>query len=76
MAEDGADVVIAHLGVTTKGSIGATTATILEEAPAKVQGLCDATKSVNPDVITLCHGGPTQCPTMPKASTDSMGPPA
>ncbi len=42
MAVDGADVVVALLGVTTKGSIAATTATILEEAPAKVQGLCDA----------------------------------
>ena len=39
MAEDGSDGVIAHLGLTTKGSIGATTATILEEAPARVQGL-------------------------------------
>jgi len=41
MAEDGSGV-IAHLGVTTKGSIGATTATILEEAPARVQGLSAA----------------------------------
>ena len=42
MAEDGSDGVIAHLGVSTKGSIGATRATILEEAPARVQGLGDA----------------------------------
>ena len=42
MAEDGSDGVIAHLGVTTNGTIGATTATILEEAPARVQGLSDA----------------------------------
>ena len=42
MAEDGSDGVIAHLGLTTKGSIGATTATILEEAPARVQGLSAA----------------------------------
>jgi len=41
MAEDGSDGVIAHLGVSTKGSIGATRATILEEAPAKVQGRRD-----------------------------------
>jgi predicted TIM-barrel enzyme len=46
------------LGVTAKGSIGATTATILQEAPAGVQELCDAAKRVNPDAITLCHGGP------------------
>jgi predicted TIM-barrel enzyme len=62
MAKAGADVVVAHLGLTTKGSIGATTATTIEEAPAKVQALCDAAKSVNPDVITLCHGGPISMP--------------
>jgi predicted TIM-barrel enzyme len=58
MTEDGANVVMAHLGVTTKTSIGAIMTTILEEAPAKVQGLCNVAKSVNPDVIALCHGGP------------------
>jgi predicted TIM-barrel enzyme len=58
MAENGADAVIACLVVTAKGSIGATTARILREAPATVQELYDAAKSVNPDVITLCHGGP------------------
>ena len=62
MAEDGADAVIAHSGVTTKGSIGATTATILKEAPAKAQGLCNAAKSINPDVIKRHHGGPIAMP--------------
>ncbi len=62
MAKAGADVVVAHLGLTTKGSIGATTAFSLKEAPAKVQELCDAAKSVNPDIICLCHGGPISMP--------------
>lgn len=62
MAEAGADVVVAHLGLTTKGAIGASTAYTLEEAPAKVQELCDAAKQVNPDVICLCHGGPISMP--------------
>jgi predicted TIM-barrel enzyme len=62
MAEAGADVIVAHLGLTTKGSIGATSALTLEEAPQKVQELCDAAKSVKPDVITLCHGGPISMP--------------
>ena len=62
MAKAGADVVVAHLGLTTKGSIGASTAVSLEEAPAKVQELCDAAKEVNPDVICLCHGGPISMP--------------
>ena len=62
MAEAGADVVVAHLGLTTKGSIGATTAVTLEDAPAKVQEILDAAKSVNPNVICLCHGGPISMP--------------
>ncbi len=62
MAEAGADVIVAHLGLTTKGSIGASTAYTIEEAPAKVQQLCDAAKKVNPEVICLCHGGPISMP--------------
>lgn len=62
MAEAGADIVVAHLGLTTKGSIGATTAVTLKDAPAKVQEIADAAKSVNPEVIVLCHGGPISEP--------------
>jgi len=62
MAAAGADVVVAHLGLTTKGSIGATTAITLKDAPAKVQEIVDAAKSVNPKIICLCHGGPISMP--------------
>ena len=62
MAEAGADVIVAHLGLTTKGTIGASTAYTIENAPAKVQELCDAAKKVNPNVICLCHGGPISMP--------------
>ncbi len=62
MAEAGADVVVAHMGLTTKGAIGASTAFTLEECPAKVQEICDAAKATNPDVIVLCHGGPISMP--------------
>ncbi len=62
MAEAGADIIVAHMGLTTKGAIGASTALSLEEAPAKVQEICDAAKSVNPDIIVLCHGGPISMP--------------
>jgi predicted TIM-barrel enzyme len=58
MARAGADVLIPHMGLTTKGSIGARTALTLEEAAKRVQALCDAAKAVNPDVMVLCHGGP------------------
>jgi predicted TIM-barrel enzyme len=58
MAKAGADVLIPHMGLTTKGSIGAKTALTLEQAARRVQELCDAAKSVSPDVLVLCHGGP------------------
>lgn len=62
MAAAGADMVVAHLGLTTKGSIGASTALSLEQAPARVQEICDAAKAARPDVIVLCHGGPIAMP--------------
>lgn len=58
MAEAGADIVVAHMGLTTKGSIGAQTALTLDESAKRVQEIADAAKEVNPDVIVLCHGGP------------------
>ena len=62
MAGAGADIVVAHMGLTTKGAIGATTAVSLEDAPGQVQAIADAAKSVNPDAIILCHGGPISEP--------------
>lgn len=58
MTEAGADIVIAHLGLTTKGSIGATTAVSLEVGAKQVQAMCDAARKVRRDVLVLCHGGP------------------
>jgi len=58
MAEAGADILVAHMGLTTKGTIGATTALTLEEAVKRVQSLHDIAKSVNPDILVICHGGP------------------
>jgi predicted TIM-barrel enzyme len=62
MAAAGADVVVAHLGLTTKGSIGATTAVTLKEAPGRVQEIANGAKGVNPNIICLCHGGPISMP--------------
>ena len=62
MTKAGADVIVAHLGLTTKGSIGASTAVSLEEAPQRVQEICEAAKSIRADVICLCHGGPLAMP--------------
>ena len=58
MARAGADVLVAHLGLTTKGSIGAKTALTLDEAAARVQAMHDAARAVRKDVIVICHGGP------------------
>lgn len=58
MAQAGADVLVAHLGLTTKGSIGAKTALTLDESAARVQAMHDAARKVRKDVFVICHGGP------------------
>jgi predicted TIM-barrel enzyme len=62
MAGAGADIVVAHLGLTTGGSIGAETAVRLEDAPKRIQEIADAAHGVRDDVIILCHGGPLANP--------------
>lgn len=58
MTQAGADILIPHMGLTTKGSIGAETALTLEESANRVQAMHDAAKRVRSDVLVLCHGGP------------------
>jgi predicted TIM-barrel enzyme len=60
MTEAGADVIVAHMNTTVKGSIGVSSdiAPSLEEAAGRVQEIHDAAKKVREDVIVLCHGGP------------------
>jgi len=62
MAEAGADVLVPHMGLTTKGSIGASTALTLAESARRVQAMHDAAKAVNSDILVLCHGGPIAMP--------------
>ncbi len=62
MTEAGADVVVAHAGLTTKGAIGASTSLSLEDCVGFVQKIADAAKSVRQEVIVLCHGGPISMP--------------
>ena len=62
MTEAGADVLVAHLGLTTKGTIGATTALTLDESIRRVQEIHDAAKAVREDVLVICHGGPVAEP--------------
>lgn len=58
MAQAGADVLVPHMGLTTKGAIGAHTALTLEESARRVQAMRDAAVAINPDILVLCHGGP------------------
>lgn len=58
MTEAGADIVVAHMGLTTGGAIGADTALTLEACVDKVNAIAAAAQSINPDIIVLCHGGP------------------
>ncbi len=58
MAQAGADVLVPHMGLTTKGAIGAHTALTLEESAKRVQAMRDAAIEVNPAILVLCHGGP------------------
>ncbi len=60
LTEAGADIVVAHMNTTVKGSIGVNPATAptLAESAKRVQAIHDAAKAINPDVLVLCHGGP------------------
>lgn len=62
MTHAGADVVVAHMGLTTKGSIGARTAKTLDDCVKEVQAIADASRAIRDDVIVLCHGGPIADP--------------
>ena len=58
MARAGADVLVAHAGLTTAGTIGAAVALSLDEAIGRVMEIADAGRKVRDDLIVICHGGP------------------
>ncbi len=62
MTRAGADIVVAHMGVTTGGSIGATSAKSLDDCVAAIDTIAAAARAVRPDIIVLCHGGPLSMP--------------
>jgi len=62
MTKAGADIVVAHMGVTTGGSIGATSAKSLDDCVEEIDAIAAAARSVRDDVILLCHGGPISMP--------------
>lgn len=58
MAEAGADILVAHMGLTTKGSIGAHTALTLDDCVVRIEEIIKAGRKVRPDIMVICHGGP------------------
>jgi predicted TIM-barrel enzyme len=62
MARAGADILVAHMGLTTKGMIGAKTTRSLETCVGEIQAIHDAAKNVRDDVLVICHGGPISEP--------------
>ena len=62
MTRAGADIIVAHMGLTTGGAIGAETAVTLKDCPALIDEWAEAARRVRKDVIVLCHGGPISSP--------------
>lgn len=58
MAEAGADILVAHMGLTTKGTIGAQTALTLDDCVERIEKIIKAGRKVNPDILVIAHGGP------------------
>ncbi len=62
MTEAGADIVVAHMGLTTSGKIGAQTSKSMDDCLKEIQAIVNTCKSINNEVIVLCHGGPIATP--------------
>lgn len=62
MAKAGADIIVAHMGVTTGGSIGATSSKTFDQCVADIDAIANAARAVRKDIIILCHGGPISMP--------------
>lgn len=62
LTKAGADIIVAHMGLTTSGTIGASTAMTLEQCVPRIAEMTQAAREVNKEVIVLCHGGPIAMP--------------
>lgn len=72
MTQAGADIIVAHMGLTTSGTIGASTALTLDECVPRIAEMTAAARSVRSDVIVLCHGGPIAMPEDAKFMMDHV----
>ncbi len=74
MAQAGADIIVAHLGLTTGGTIGAAQAVTMDDAIATTLSIAAAAREVRPDILVICHGGPFDEPeNVAKAMTRMPG---
>lgn len=62
LTEAGADIIVAHMGLTTSGTIGAQTALTLEDCVPRIRAIAESAKSIRKEVLVLCHGGPIAMP--------------
>ena len=62
MTRAGADLIVAHMGVTTGGEVGAVAAKSLDQCVTEIEAIAEAALSLRPDVLVLCHGGPISMP--------------
>ena len=62
MTRAGADLIVAHMGVTTGGDIGAQAAKSLDQCVTEIEAIAEAALALRPDVLVLCHGGPISMP--------------
>lgn len=62
MTRAGADLIVAHMGVTTGGEVGARAAKTLDQCVTKIEAIAEAALTTRPDVLVLCHGGPISMP--------------
>ena len=62
MTRAGADLIVAHMGVTTGGEVGAVAAKSLDQCVTEIAAIAEAALSLRPDVLVLCHGGPISMP--------------
>jgi len=62
MTKAGADIIVCHMGLTTKGAIGAKTSKSMQECVAAIDEWTAAARAIREDVIVLCHGGPIATP--------------
>jgi predicted TIM-barrel enzyme len=72
MAEAGADMIVAHVGLTTGGTIGAAVAMEMEEAMATTMGIAEAARKVRKDILVICHGGPFDDPENVRQALERM----